>query len=176
MGLRLIIAAAAGTMLLAAAAAHGQEEGATAEAVRARIANFREIGTAMKTIDDELKSGKPYLPAVETAAGQIRSLGADIDKWFPPGTVPALPATRGILGRLKALVMGDSQVVAGVKTKALHEVDVRPQEFAARHTAFMAEAEKMAAAAKAGALPEMQAQRKALGDSCDACHTPFRLD
>jgi cytochrome c556 len=175
MGQRLMIGAAA-MMLLAAAAARAQDDGAATEAVRARIANFREIGTAMKTIDDELKSGKPYLPAVETAAGQIRSLGADIDKWFPPGTVPAQPATRGILGRLKALVMGDSQVVAGVKTKALHEIEVRPQEFSARHTAFMGEAGKMVDAAKGGAMPEMLAQRKALGDSCDACHTPFRLD
>ena len=49
----------------------GAENPGAAEAIKNRIANFREIGTAFKAINDELKSAQPYLPSIQESARQI---------------------------------------------------------------------------------------------------------
>jgi cytochrome c556 len=174
----LLGAVLAAVMLPASFAAAQEDETATAEAIKARIANFREIGTAFKTFDDEFKSGKPYLPAMQIAAGQIVSLGQDIPKWFPPGSVPAAGAAQGgFIAKIKALIGGGGgQTVAGVKTKALGEVAAKPDEFKKDWEAFMVEANKMNEIAKGGDLEAVKAQFKPLGDSCGACHKGFRLE
>lgn len=68
----------------------------------------------------------------------------------------------------------DSSKMEG-KTEALDSIWDKPAEFAKVNMAFLAEAEKLAAAAKTGDKGAIGAQLGALGkNGCKACHTDFR--
>ncbi|SFF86085.1 Cytochrome c556 [Novosphingobium sp. CF614] len=121
--------------------------------ISARQANFKKIGGAMKTLKDEL-GGSADKVKMLTAAKTIAAVGRAQVKLFPAGTGPS----------------------AGVKTDALAAIWTDRATFDGHMTKFIAEADKLVAAAGQGNAQAVGAQFKAMGATCGACHRQFRAD
>lgn len=148
------------TFAVLAVAVLGVAGGASAQpltpsdTVKARIERFREIGTAFKTINDELKKPKPLKIMLTGSSARILSAAREIKPLFPQGTGPT----------------------AGFKTKAKTEVWSRRAEFDSGFAKLLLEAEKMNAATRSGDFDAMRAQAKILGRVCQDCHKGYRTE
>ena len=130
-------------------------EAASPEAtlMKSRQDKLRDMGGALKAIDDELKKGSPdwdnvILPNADT----LQSRSAFLLNWFPKGSGPE----------------------SGVKTYALPAIWQKGDDFARLGKAMQAEAAKLkqvAATKNAGALKE---EAFTLGKACKACHDNYR--
>ena len=121
--------------------------------IKSRQDKLRDMGGALKAIDDELKKGSPdwdnvILPNVDTLQGRSGFLL----NWFPKGSGPE----------------------SGVKTYALPAIWQKGDDFTKLAKTMQAEAAKfkqVAGSRNAGALRE---ESVALGKSCKACHDNYR--
>jgi cytochrome c556 len=121
--------------------------------IKSRQDKLRDMGGALKAIDDELKKGSPdwdnvILPNVDTLQGRSGFLL----NWFPKGSGPE----------------------SGVKTYALPAIWQKSDDFTKLGKAMQAEVAKfkqVSAARNAGGLKE---ESVALGKSCKACHDNYR--
>jgi cytochrome c556 len=119
---------------------------------KARLANYRELGTAFKNVMDELRSGTPETLIIQMSAREIRKASQQQYNWFPAGSGPA----------------------SGVKTEARAEIWTQPADFKARQDAFAAQAAAFQSAAQSGDVGKIRAAARQLGEACKACHTQFR--
>jgi cytochrome c556 len=122
--------------------------------IKARQAQFREIGTAFKAINDELKKGTPGKFVMTSSARQIAGNLKQTGTMFPAGSGPS----------------------SGVKTKALAAIWAKPTEFSRLNAAAVAEANKLVVVLRGSDAAAISVQVKALGRTCQSCHKPFRLD
>ncbi len=117
--------------------------------IKSRQDKLRDMGGALKAIDDELKKGNPdwdniILPNVDTLQGRSGFLL----NWFPKGSGPE----------------------SGVKTYALPAIWQKADDFTKLGKAMQAEVAKfkqVATTRNAGALKE---ESFTLGKACKACH------
>lgn len=145
-GLATVIAAFVSTAVLAAASP------TISAAITARKANFKEIGGAFKTINDEIKSGFPDFNSVRPLAKDIAGRSALQLKHFPKGSGPE----------------------SGVKTRAKPSIWKDYAGFTKLQKDMVASANALNAAVTARDLPAMTKARNALGATCKACHDKFR--
>ncbi|MDB5425539.1 MAG: cytochrome [Phenylobacterium sp.] len=136
----------------AAAWAQAAEEMTKVEIVKNRQQRYREIGTAFKSINDELKKDSPVKFLLTSSSGQIVSAAREQPAMFPPGTGPG----------------------AGVKTRARVAIWPRRKEFDAANALLIVEAGQLNTLARAGDYAGMRAQAKVVGEACAACHRQFR--
>lgn len=167
-GAAILLPLAAGTMAVAG----------DAQLIAARIANFREIGTAFKQVNDELKSSQLGLARVREAVTLIMNRGAEIPHWFPPGSEPATSVDQGWFARIRNwLGLGETVTLPDeAKTRAKIEVWTAPAKFRKAHRNFMHEAEKLLQAANEGEITAISERFEALGKACEGCHEEFRED
>jgi cytochrome c556 len=137
---------------LAVAAGGAVAQGAGAKAVKARQDGFKQMGAAFKTLNDELKSGKPDLGKIRASTQTMQTLSTKVPTWFPAGSGP--------------------QPV--VKTKAKGDIWSDPAGFQAASKPLSPAAAKLNAAAKAGDLAAVGAAFKEAGAACGGCHDKFR--
>lgn len=144
--------------------------------IEARIANFREIGTAFKAVKDELRSKQPDLAHIRESARFIKTRGAEMPRWFAPGSEPAartetswLDTVRGWLGLGAAVALPEQ-----AKTEARMEVWTDPARFKAAHHAFVLEADRLWQAAQTAKMPVIAERFQALGKACESCHKKFK--
>lgn len=123
-----------------------------AEKVRARQAFYRELGTAFKAVNDELKKDAPVRVSLGYAVDQLVSLSAQQASFFPAGTGMA----------------------SGAKTGAKEEIWSKPKDFKAAQDRLRADAIKLRTLFKAGDMNGFRAQAKQVGADCKSCHTAFR--
>ena len=123
-----------------------------AEAVAQRKANFKEIGGAFKTINDELKTGAPDLSTVRSSARDLARRAAVVKTHFPAGSGPE----------------------TGLKTKAKANIWSNPVEFKKYLDAMGIAATALDTSARSGDLAAMTKSRDALGKTCQGCHNQFR--
>ncbi|MCJ2186761.1 c-type cytochrome [Novosphingobium beihaiensis] len=121
--------------------------------IATRKANFKKMGAAMKALKGEL-SGTPDKAAVLKAAKTIAATGRVQAKLFPAGTGPS----------------------SGEKTDALPAIWTKRATFDAGMTKLVTEADKLITVANTGNASAMQAQFRAVGGTCGACHKQFRAD
>lgn len=146
LGMSAAVVAVTGTMAVAASPA--------ATAVTTRQANFKKMGGAMKVLKDQLASGS-------------------IDKAQAVAAAKTLAAT----GRAQAgLFPNGSGASAGVKTDALPAIWTNRATFDGQMKAYIAQADKLVAAAGTGNAAAIGAQFKAVGGACGSCHKQFRAD
>jgi len=138
----LVLAVLAGTPLFAAAA----------DTIKMRIANYRELGTAFKNVNDELRSSSPSTLMIQMASRDISRAAKEQYNWYPAGSGPE----------------------AGVKTRAKAEIWANPAQFKSAQNLLATNAEAFAQAAKAGDVGEIRAATKELGRACANCHRTFR--
>lgn len=121
--------------------------------IKSRQDKLRDMGGALKAIDDELKKGSPdwdniILPNVDTLQGRSGFLL----NWFPKG----------------------SGTESGVKTYALPAIWQKADDFTKLGKTMQAEVAKLkqvAATRNAGALKD---ESFTLGKACKACHDNYR--
>ena len=137
------------------AASASQEVSAEAKAqIEARQAQYKKIGGAFKTINDNLKSGSPDIAAIQAAAATVVETGAGMGDWFPEGTGPE----------------------AGVKTEALPVIWEKRDEFDQKIAAFQTAAANLKTVAEGGDVAAIGPAFGATGGTCKGCHDNFRLD
>lgn len=142
----VLIAGAASTALTAAAPV------SPAEAIKLRQANYKKLGAGFKAIKDELAKGSPDKAVIKKNADEVAALAQRVNTWFPAGSGPE----------------------AGVKTAAKREIWTNSAEFRKDADALGAASLKLAKAADAGDLAGVQAEFKATGGTCGACHKAFK--
>jgi cytochrome c556 len=144
--------AALALSLLAAVQIASAAAPAISAAIAARKANFKEIGGAFKTINDEIKSGAPDVNTVRPLARDIASRSALQLKNFPQGSGPE----------------------SGVKTRAKAAIWSDQAGFNKLQNDMVAAARAMDAAASGGNMAALASARAALGATCKNCHDRFR--
>jgi cytochrome c556 len=123
-----------------------------AAAIKARQANYKEIGGAFKSIRDELKSGAPDLATVRPLARDLASRAAQTLTYFPRGSGPE----------------------SGLKTRAKAQIWAEQGKFVALQQQMITAAKVLDAAAASGDTARMDAARDSLGAACKACHDRYR--
>jgi len=109
------------------------------------------LGKAMKTLHRELDSGKPDINVIRAQTSTMASTGAKIPDFFPAGTGPDVG-----------------------KTRAKPEIWKQQDLFLRKSKDFLAAAQTIDAAAKAGDLNRVMAAHDSVDKACKACHDPFR--
>jgi cytochrome c556 len=144
----------AGTFLTLAGGAWVAEAAAPniIAAVNARKANYKEIGGAFKTINDEIKTGSPDLNTIRPLAKDIFTRASGQLKYFPQGSGPQV----GVKTRAKAAIWSDQ---AGFKQA---------------HGDMVAAASALQDAASRGDIAALTAARTKLGATCKTCHDKYR--
>lgn len=145
-GTTAVIAALLSTAALAAASP------AITAAIAARKANYKEIGGAFKTINDEIKSGSPDFNSVRPLARDIANRSALQLKHFPKGSGPE----------------------SGVKTRAKAAIWKDYASFTKLQKDMVTSATALNAAATARDVAALAKARTALGATCKSCHDKFR--
>ncbi len=123
-----------------------------AEAANDRQVHFKEMGKAMKTISEQLKSGAPDQTVIKVQTALIADHAEALPGWFPADSGPS----------------------TGVKMEALPVVWTDTANFAAKAHDLQLAAAKLNAAAQAGDAAEFLPALKATGEACKSCHETFR--
>jgi cytochrome c556 len=151
------LAFAAGLSLTAGAIAHdGMAKGPNtpgAKAAHARHANFKALGAASKTVNDELKKDSPDIKLIAANANKMKALTTNIPSWFPKGSGPESKA----------------------ETAAKPEIWSDAAGFAAAANRVQVETSKLALLANAGDLAGVKGQVRNVGGACKNCHDKFRV-
>jgi len=117
--------------------------------IKSRQDKLRDMGGALKAIDDELKKGKPdwdnvILPNTDT----LQERSGFLLNWFPKGSGPE----------------------SGVKTYALPAIWQKADDFTKLGKAMQAEVVKFKQVAGTRNADALKVESIALGKSCKACH------
>ncbi len=132
----------------------GQGVPSPGDTVKGRQQGLKSLGSAFKTIRDELKSSAPDSEKIKAAGAQIASAGRAIDGWFPAGTGPG----------------------SGVKTDAKAEIWSDPAGFRAAVDTFVREAAKSAEVfGTSSDSTAWNAAAASLGETCKGCHDKYRV-
>lgn len=143
---KVLAAAVAGCGLLGVPALAGG-----ADQVRTRVAGFRQLGAAYKSVTDGLRAGD--VAKVRLASGQIGAAARGMPGWFPRGSGPQ----------------------PGVKTLAKPEIWTRGGEFRAAADAFARQAQAFQRTAAGGDLNAIRGESRKLGATCKGCHDSFKV-
>jgi cytochrome c556 len=122
-------------------------------ASKARQDKMRDMGSAFKAINDELKKSKPdWDNIIQMNADTVQNRSSYLLKWFPKGSGPE----------------------AGVKTYALPIIWQKQSDFTKLGNAAAAEAAKLKDVASSKDAAALKVQYVKLGKACKACHDTYR--
>jgi cytochrome c556 len=121
--------------------------------IEARQKSLKDMGAAMKTISDQMKSGAPALDQIRPAVQTIKTHSTELPTWFPAGTGPE----------------------SGVKTEALAKIWEDQPTFQAAAQRLASEAAKLSDVATGEDIAAIGAQVGATGAACKNCHDNFRM-
>jgi cytochrome c556 len=122
------------------------------EAIKSRKSNYKEIGGAFKTLNDEIKTGAPSIDTIQPLAKDLLKRGSMQMNFFPIGSGP------------------DS----GEKTRAKAEIWTEQENFRKIHEDFIQSARKLEQAIDAGDISAITSAQKSLGSTCKSCHDRYR--
>lgn len=125
---------------------------AIVSAIAARKANYKEIGGAFKTINDEIKSGSPDMNTIKPLARDIATRSALQLKHFPKGSGPESKQKT----RAKALIWKEFAAFSKLQKD------------------MVTAANALNTAAASGNVGAMTTARNALGGTCKSCHDRYR--
>lgn len=147
---RVPVAVAAVALVLGTAAMASTPE--IVEAIKSRKANYKEIGGAFKTLNDEIRTGAPSIDTIQPLAKDLLQRGSMQMNFFPTGSGPE----------------------SGEKTRARAEIWMEPEDFRKSHQDFITAAEQLNRAIDSGDQAAIASAQKALGTSCKSCHEHYR--
>jgi cytochrome c556 len=146
---RLVLAAAAIAAIVSTAAAQNPS---AAGLIHERQAHYKQMGGAMKGINDQLHSGEPSIAAIRQGSGVIAHYAVQLLRWFPRGTGPE----------------------AGVHTRALPQIWSDNRNFQRAGANLLVAARTLDAAAQRGDLAAIRAAVPQVAHACGNCHDSFR--
>lgn len=121
--------------------------------IKSRQEKLRDMGSALKQIDDELKKRSPdWENNIQPNVQILHERSPFLLKWFPKGSGPE----------------------AGAKTHALPAIWQKGEDFARHGKAMAAEAVKLNQVFANKDPRELRAQVIALGRTCKSCHDDYR--
>lgn len=144
----LITAAAIAAIVTAAAA----QTGAPADLIHGRQVHYKQMGGAMKAINDQLHRSSPSLDTIRQGSRVIAGFAVQLVRWFPPGTGPE----------------------AGVRTRALPLIWSDNHNFRLAGAALLVAARNLDAAAQRGDLDAIRAAVPQVAHACGDCHDTYR--
>ena len=127
-------------------------QSAGAKAAYARHESFERFGKAFKTINDQLKAGKPDWGKIRASAATMQKLSGQIPGWFPAGSGPE----------------------SGAKTHAKAAIWTDAAGFQAALKPLQPAVARLDTAARAGDADALQEAVKAAGAACGGCHKKYR--
>jgi cytochrome c556 len=146
---------AVGVVLVFCVATVGIVKAAPGESalIKSRQDKLRDMGGALKGIDDELKKRNPdwdsiILPDADT----LQSRSSFLLNWFPKGSGPE----------------------SGIKTYAQPALWQKPDDFTKLGKAMMAETTKLKQVAATKNAEALKVEVIAVGKNCKACHDSYR--
>ena len=144
--------AVAGLVLAAGAVSAAAAPPAVIAAIKARQANFKEMGGSFKAISDEIRTGSPDWTSVRSSARDIAARAP---------------------GQARLFVRGSGSE-AGVRTRALPLIWADAAGFARANADFVRATAALDAAAQRGDLNGLVAARAMVGATCKGCHEKYR--
>lgn len=128
---------------------------AVPEIIKARQAQFKSVGAAIKAVSDEVRKGEPSVAVIRTNAAALhkRLTSATHPRNFPRG----------------------SGKESGVTTEAGPDIWAKPAEFAAKRKAALTATDALKKAAATGDIAKIRPAVGAVGASCKGCHDQFRV-
>jgi cytochrome c556 len=145
---RLVLAAAAVAAIVTTAAAQNPAAGLILE----RQAHYKQMGGAMKGINDQLHSGAPSIAAIRQGSRVIVNFAPHLVRWFPAGTGPEV----------------------GVRTRALPAIWSDNLNFRRAGAGLLIAARALDAAAQRGDMDAIRAAVPQVAHACGNCHDNFR--
>jgi cytochrome c556 len=122
------------------------------DAIKSRRANYKEIGGAFKSINDEVKTGSPLIDTIQPLAQEILKRSSMQMNFFPPGSGPE----------------------SGEKTRAKAAIWAEQDNFRKLHQEFTQAAEQLNSAISSGNVAAITSAQKSLGMACKSCHDRYR--
>jgi cytochrome c556 len=144
----LLTAAAIGAIVTTAAA----QNRTPADLIHARQAHYKQMGGAMKAINDQLHASAPSIAAIRQGSRVIVGFAPQLLRWFPRGTGPE----------------------AGVRTRALPEIWSDDLNFRRAGATLLIAARALDAAARRGDLDAIRAAVPQVAHACGNCHDTYR--
>lgn len=142
-----------GAALAAAATAAAQHRApAPAEMIRARQANYKQMGAAMKGINEQLRSSAPSIPIIRQGSHLIAGYALQLLRWFPRGT----------------------GAEAGARTRARPEIWSDNPGFHRAGAVLLVAARNLDAAAQGDDLAAIRAAVPQVARACSNCHDNYR--
>ncbi|MCC8935893.1 cytochrome c [Bradyrhizobium sp. Arg68] len=121
--------------------------------IKSRQDKFRDMGGALKAINDELKKGRiDWDNTVVSSAQTIKNRSDYLLNWFPRGSGPE----------------------SGIKTYALPAIWQNNNDFETLGKLAQVEAAKLNQVALSKEVNALKAQVEAMGKACKACHDSYR--
>jgi cytochrome c556 len=147
------LALAAAALAAAVTAAAAQNRAAPpAETIRMRQTNYKQMGAAMKGINEQVRSSSPQIEAIRAGSRTILGHAPNVLRWFPRGTGPE----------------------SGVRTRALPEIWSDHAGFTRAGATLLVAARNLDAAARRGDIAAIRAAMPAVGRACSSCHDSYR--
>ena len=128
------------------------QERSAEDVIKGRQSNLHDLGSAYKSLVDELKKSKPVFFLVQQYIGQISELAKERTYWFPKGSGPE----------------------AGIDTKAKAVIWTNAVDFSLKMQGLGAEADKLQALQSSTDIAAISVQVRQLGEACKACHDKYR--
>ncbi|MDB5423551.1 MAG: cytochrome, partial [Phenylobacterium sp.] len=119
-----------------------------ADVIHRRQAGLKELGTAFKNLNDELKKPAPLKIMVRASVSDVADAAPQMAAWFPPGSGPQ----------------------PGVKTAAKPEIWKNRAGFDTAMAQFRKDSAELSRIAAAGDMDAVRAQAKTVAGTCKACH------
>lgn len=145
----LILAAAATAAIVTVASAQSPTP---AQTIQMRQANYKQMATAMKGLNEELRADTPAIATVRRHVQVFATHAPRVLRWFPAGTGPE----------------------AGVRTRAKAEIWSDPDGFRRAGAGLLLASRSLSAAVRSGDIAAVRAAAPALGRACAACHDVYR--
>ncbi len=130
------------------------EQQELADLIEVRKANFQDMGTAFKTMRDEVGLEQPDFITLNYAARNIHGYARQLHNWFPEGSNSSL----------------------GVETEALDTIWEQREDFDRISKEFASAAEVLLAASDTKDAAQLASAMQATGAQCKACHDSYRLE
>lgn len=149
---RAVLIAVSGAAILVTAAAAQRPAPNAARVIADRQAKYKQMGAAMRGINDQLRASAPAIAEIRPRTALIADYAVQLLRWFPAGTGPE----------------------TGIRMRALPAVWSNRDTFTQRGAALLVAARQLDAAARGGDLDQVRAAAPALARACSACHDEFR--
>lgn len=146
-----ILATCAGLAIAGAAIAQAGATG-PAQTIKMRQGNYKQMASAMKGINDQLRADTPSIPAIRRHSALLVRHSLRVLRWFPHGSGPE----------------------ARVPTRAKAEIWSDPAGFRRAGARLLVATRQLDAAARRHDVAAVRAAVRPVQASCGGCHDAYR--